>query len=188
MLDSSTVDCLIKFKTTSDQDPFLITLAPFDSSSSSGIKMHTNYSNLLMNSSPLANQVAGQIVSYTSLVMGAQYCTHLFTVLILKQYARLIQWDRGGALVMVLIYFNTESYLLDFLIRFNNLTPAAHGHDLTVCVATDSQLRRAQALQPFAKASLLTVTITNHSRMRGPSPFIICTPYAQPYIPVGHWT
>ena len=178
MLDSSTVDCLIEFKTTSDQDPFLITPAPFDSSGSSSIKMHTNYSNLLMNPSPLANQVAGQIVSYTSLVMGAQYHTHLFTVLILKQYARLIRWDRGGALVTVPIYFNTESYLLDFLICFNNLTPAARSRDLTVCVATDSQSQKAQALEPFMKASLLTVTITDHSRMRGPSPFIICTLYA----------
>ena len=86
------------------------------------------------------------------------------------------------------IYFNTESYLLDFLIRFNNLTPTACGRDLTVCVATDSQLRKAQALEPFAKASLLTVTITDHSRMRGPSPFIIYTSYAQPHIPVGRWT
>ena len=38
------------------------------------------------------------------------------------------------------------------------------------------------------KASLLTVTITNHSRMRGPSPFIICALYAQPHILVGCWT
>ena len=72
--------------------------------------------------------------------MGAQYRTHLFTVLILKEYARLIQCDHGSALVMVPIYFDTESYLLDFLIHFNNLTPAARSCDLTVCIATDSQL------------------------------------------------
>jgi len=41
--------------------------------------------------------------------MGAQYRTHIFSVLICEDYARLIRWDRGGAIVTEPIKYNEES-------------------------------------------------------------------------------
>jgi hypothetical protein len=142
-----------------------------------------------MAATPLAHQVAGQITSYASLVMSAQYRTHLFTVLILKEYARLIRWDRGGALVTEPIYHDGQPHLLDFFIRFNDATRAARGRDLTVRPANSTERRKVRGLQPFAKASsFLTITISDPSRRKDASNFIICAPYAQPDIPAGRWT
>jgi hypothetical protein len=160
VLNSSTVDCLIEFKTTSDQDPFLVKAAPpappapvdsnnsnnssdsSDSSDSCAGQTRVICSNPFMAATPLAHQVAGQITSYASLVMSAQYHTHLFTVLILKEYARLIQWDHGGALVTEPIYHDGHLHLLDFLIRFNDATHAACGCDPTVRPANSTERRK----------------------------------------------
>jgi len=207
VLNSSTVDCLIEFKTTSDQDPFLVKAAPpappapvdsnnsnnssdsSDSSDSRAGQTRVICSNPFMAATPLAHQVAGQITSYASLVMSAQYRTHLFTVLILKEYARLIRWDRGGALVTEPIYHDGHPHLLDFLIRFNDAMRAARGRDPTVHPANSTERRKVRGLQPFAKASsFLTITISDLSRRETASNLIICAPYAQPDIPAGRWT
>jgi hypothetical protein len=63
---------------------------------------------------------AGQITAYASFVLGSQYHTHLFLILIFKTYARLIRWDCGGAVITGLINYDTQSHLFDFVIRYDN--------------------------------------------------------------------
>ena len=153
-LNLSIVDCLIEFKTTSDQDLFLVQLPPLaplasvnSSDSSDSYDFHAGQtrivcSNPFMAATPLAHHVAGQITSYASLVMSAQYRTHLFTILILNKFARLIRWDCSGALITEPIYHDGQPHLLDFLIRFNDATPAARSCNPTVHPANSTEWRK----------------------------------------------
>ncbi|KAG0695915.1 hypothetical protein DFH29DRAFT_813668 [Suillus ampliporus] len=49
----------------------------------------------------IAFDTLGQITSYASAQLGAQYRTHTFSVLIVHNCARIIRWDREGAIVTV---------------------------------------------------------------------------------------
>ena len=77
--------------------------------------------------------------------MGAQYRTHVFMVLIVKDYARLIQWDRSGVVVTESIKFNEQQHLYDFFICYNTARPNVRGHDPTVDIPTDAKVKRAKA-------------------------------------------
>ncbi|KAH8983236.1 hypothetical protein EDB92DRAFT_1803960, partial [Lactarius akahatsu] len=48
---------------------------------------------------------AGQITTYAALQLDCQYCTHIFSILIIRDYAQLIQWDLSGAIVTAPIYY-----------------------------------------------------------------------------------
>jgi len=42
--------------------------------------------------------MGGQITAYATMLLGNQHRTHAFSVLVIQDYARLIRWDRGGAI------------------------------------------------------------------------------------------
>ena len=177
-LDSCLVDFVIEFKTAWNQDPF----------SREWVESTNNERNPLMNSAPLAHNVAGQITAYATMVLGAQYRTHTFSVLIIKDYARLIRWDRTGAIVTEPIAYDTESFLFDFFIRYNNVDKEVRGHDLTVRRASKVEGEAAQEfLEPDAQEPLLSITIplpgSEESRQ-----YIVPSPCARPAIPTGRWT
>ena len=100
-LDSSLVEFSIEFKTSLDHNPF--TLKPILSESDP-------LENPFMSTSSHGVQTAGQITAYASFALSAQYRTHLFLILIIKDFAKLIRWDRGGAVVTEPIYFNKGSH------------------------------------------------------------------------------
>ncbi|KAG2086012.1 uncharacterized protein F5147DRAFT_588717, partial [Suillus discolor] len=60
----------------------------------------------------------GQIMSYAAAQLAAQYRTHAFSVLIICNRARLIRWDREGAIVTNTFNYHHEPYLADFFYRF----------------------------------------------------------------------
>ncbi|KAG1854333.1 hypothetical protein C8R48DRAFT_610055, partial [Suillus tomentosus] len=60
----------------------------------------------------------GQITSYAAAQLGAQYRSHAFSVLIVRDRARIIRWDREGAIVTGAINYNTEPHLADFFHRY----------------------------------------------------------------------
>ncbi|KAG2048865.1 hypothetical protein BDR06DRAFT_894752, partial [Suillus hirtellus] len=60
----------------------------------------------------------GQITSYAAAQLGAQYRSHAFSVLIVCDRARIIRWDREGAIVTSAIKYNTEPHLADFFQRY----------------------------------------------------------------------
>jgi len=132
----------------------------------------------------------GQIIAYTTTLLSNQYRTHAFSVLIIKDYARLIRWDRGGAIITEPIYYNTESYLFDFLVCYDHASKEARGHDPTVGPPTDDEERAARRLTELVNAkSLLSVTIQDPKSHKSRC-FIISGPRAQPDIrvPTGRWT
>jgi len=88
--------------------------------------------NALTGTKSCACKTAGQITAYAAVLLGAQYRTHAFSILIFKDYTRLLRWDRSGVVVTAPVYYNSESYLFDFLIRYDNASKETCGHDLTV--------------------------------------------------------
>jgi hypothetical protein len=166
----SLVEFPIEFKTTVDQDPFVVNPVP-----SSDTHPMTKYP--FMSTTSQGCLTAGQITAYATSILSAQYRTHIFFVLILKPFARLIRWDRGGAVVTAPIYYDQEPHLFDFFIRYDAATHDVRGHDLTVRFPTDGESQRARELSDLADAkSLLTITIPDPDQLQESSTYIICGP------------
>ncbi|THU98068.1 hypothetical protein K435DRAFT_753274 [Dendrothele bispora CBS 962.96] len=68
-----------------------------------------------------------------------QHRNHFFTVFIRGSTARLIRWDRAGAIVTEEFNYGQESYLADFYWRFTHATAKARGHDTTVRRLSDTK-------------------------------------------------
>ena len=130
----------------------------------------------------------GQIISYATLLLGSQYRTHTFSVLIVKDHARLIRWDCSSAIVMEPIKYNKDSSLFDFLVRYNNTDRAMCGHNPTIDSPTEDEERDAQMLDDLAHAKfLLLITIQDPITLEQ-CRYIVSGPHPQPTIPAGHWT
>ncbi|KAI0359597.1 hypothetical protein OH77DRAFT_1040392 [Trametes cingulata] len=76
--------------------------------------------------------VLGQIMSYAVLVFDNQHRTHHFTLIIFEEMARIVRWDRSGAIFSEHFnYVNNPAMLARFLWRFTRLSAAQRGHDPT---------------------------------------------------------
>src|SRR6266702_4237890 len=118
--------------------------------------------NPFMSTSSPCCQVAGQITAYATLVLSAQYRMHTFLILIFKKYARLIQWDCGGTVITVPMYYDDETHLLNFFIHYDHANPKTHSHDSTISPPTKDEDQNAQMLSDLASAKLLlTITIAD---------------------------
>ena len=170
-LNLSCINFVIKFKHKLESDPFANSL------SEQGV------------SSPFACPkgpaltILGQLTAYATSILSAQYCMHMFMIFIVKDYARLIQWDCNGAVFTHPIYFNNESHLIDFFTCYNITNHEAQGHNTTVSSASLQDVAIAQANIPklWKANKFLDVTILDQH-------FIIPSPESTPDIPVGHWT
>jgi Fungal protein kinase len=171
-LNLSCVDFVIEFKRSLDLDPFINDSKPGES------KPYT------CPEGPV-RKTLGQLTAYATSIMSGQYRTHTFMVFIVKDYARLIRWDRSGALFTKPIYYNKESHLFDFFIRYDTADREARGHDITVSPASSQDVALAQAnvpeLQRVPVNECLDVTISNEH-------FIIPSPETVAGIPVGRCT
>ena len=142
-----------------------------------------------MNTTHQGILTAGQITAYATSALGAQYRTHIFLILIIKNVARLIRWDRGGAVVTAPIDYDKEPFLLDFLICYNYASPEARGHDVTVGSITNDEDREVRMLPDFALAkSLLVITMPDSHQPQETNRYVVCGPSARPDIPAGRWT
>ncbi|KAF8490092.1 hypothetical protein F5888DRAFT_1869004, partial [Russula emetica] len=179
-LDLSRVDFVIEMK--SEADPFVLKVPsnPRDHTSNSGDDLNS-----------FLHLTSGQITAYAMAIMSAQYRTHTFSVLIMKDYARLIRWDRSGAVVTEPIYYNSQPHLFDFLVRYGIADPEVRGHDSTVhSSSTPEEIALARAIVPELKdvESFLVLTIPDDSDRPSERRYIISSPEPRPEIPVGRWT
>jgi len=181
-LDFSCLDFIIEFKRL---DPFCEPVAVNDPGSSANNPDAAKNPFLCSNSDKRV--ILGQLTAYASMILSSQYRTHVFMVLIVKKYARLIRWDRGGAVVTGPIPFADQPHLHDFLIRYDIADPEARGHDSTVGLPTNDEITCAKASVPELSGakSFLAVTISDH---QSSNRYIISSPESRPLIPVGRWT
>jgi hypothetical protein len=176
-LDSSLAEFFIEFKTKKHDDPFRLkpTADNTEADNTEGRLMHMAKGE--------ASTVTGQITAYTTSILGTQYRTHTFLVLIVEKFARLIRWDRGGAVVTERIYYDTEPHLFEFLIRYNYADSSMRGHDVTVHDATADEAREARIVVKELQNVNRLVTVDIQGQH-----YVIGAPCARPEIPVGRWT
>uniref|UniRef100_A0A0W0F2R1 Fungal-type protein kinase domain-containing protein n=1 Tax=Moniliophthora roreri TaxID=221103 RepID=A0A0W0F2R1_MONRR len=95
-----------------------------------------------------ATATEAQMDTYAGSVMSSQFRTHLFSVWISNKHARLIRWDRGGAIVSQKFDYAEEPHLADFLWRFSFADAEARGHDPCIKLANDQDpnVERAKSL------------------------------------------
>ncbi|KAH9989993.1 hypothetical protein BJV77DRAFT_920907, partial [Russula vinacea] len=60
----------------------------------------------------------GQITLYAAAQLGSQFCTHLYSVFMTVGKARILRWDRSGAIVTDSIDINRAPHLVEFFHRY----------------------------------------------------------------------
>jgi len=179
-LDFSLIDIFIEFKTSLNQDPF--------SQKQRSKNPRGAGWNPLMSTTSEACRVGGQIVSYATTLLGAQYRTHAFSVIITGPFARLIRWDRSGAIVTEQIEYETAPFLFDFLLRYDIASKEMRGHDCTVSRPRKEEEKKAREFLGLADAEpLLSITMPDLYSLE-PRNFIFPRPCAKPNIPAGRCT
>ncbi|GBE82934.1 hypothetical protein SCP_0413210 [Sparassis crispa] len=73
----------------------------------------------------------GQIISYAKMLFSRQHRCFAFTILILRDFARIIRWDRAGTVITNKFKYTNTEYLGKFLWRFCNMTDKQQGYDTT---------------------------------------------------------
>ncbi|TFY69116.1 hypothetical protein EVG20_g3296 [Dentipellis fragilis] len=91
-------------------------------------------------------EARGQLISYASAHMSLQFRCFCFSVCLIDQKdARLIRWDRSGAIVSERFDMTKDgNALVEFLWRFNHLSYAQRGHDPSVTVASSAEKALAE--------------------------------------------
>ncbi|KAG1866120.1 hypothetical protein F4604DRAFT_1928133 [Suillus subluteus] len=133
----------------------------------------------------------GQITSYASAQLGAQYRTHAFSVLIIRNRARIIRWDREGAIITDIFDYNHEPHLADFIYRYARASPAMRSVDTSVSPASteDAALARTALNLPAATCMFkLAVPKDPAVEESGLLTLIVPQPVAKGFPPVGRWT
>ncbi|KAI9430286.1 hypothetical protein H4582DRAFT_2087211 [Lactarius indigo] len=156
--DSASSDFCIEFKFRAEEDAFSTDFTDEGPAVSSPTR--------IMSQKPKGITTAGQITTYTALQLDCQYRTHVFSVLVVKDYARLIRWDRSGAIVTAPIYYQHDPVLLDFFTLYDQAERPVRGHDISVRVARQAEtLKAACASNEFLiSQELLVVTVPLQGR------------------------
>ena len=94
--------------------------------------------------SAAAIEILGQITTYVGAQMSAQFCTHVFSILLMCQQAWILQWDRKGVVVMEPIHYCDNTALLNFLSCYLQASPSECGVDTMILHTTKQEAKRAR--------------------------------------------
>lgn len=87
-----------------------------------------------------------QIAKYSSEIQLRQHRTHLFSLFICGMYARILRWDRTGAIVSEVIDLKKDwKVLYTFIYRFSKMSPSKQGYDTTAELATEDEIKKLRA-------------------------------------------
>ncbi|KZT18033.1 hypothetical protein NEOLEDRAFT_1143908, partial [Neolentinus lepideus HHB14362 ss-1] len=95
-----------------------------------------------------AIQARGQLVDYANFQWEYQHRAFLFQVIIFKNYARLLRYDRSGVIVSARFKYQETPYLAQFLSRFSAMSGDQRGKDPTVSIATSEEIALAKSILP----------------------------------------
>ncbi|KZP11490.1 hypothetical protein FIBSPDRAFT_756593, partial [Athelia psychrophila] len=86
-----------------------------------------------------------QMSDYAAASMGLRFRTHLLSVFICGNYARLLCWDRGGAMFTERINYTKDAApIMEFFHRYSNATSKKRGLDPTISKPSDDEHKAAQ--------------------------------------------
>ena len=146
--DSSLAEIFIEFKWQSPNDPFC------------DVTDHLKLPKSFLRQSNAARDTLGQITSYAAAQLGSQFRTHIYSVFIVKNFARLLRWDRSGTIVTEAIEYNESSLLVDFFRRYSKASPEMCGKDQSVSAVMPTEADEArQALKLDNGVPLLKLAV-----------------------------
>jgi hypothetical protein len=172
--DSALAEIFIEFKWDPQDDPF-----------GDVHDLGSNHRSFLRDTNA-AYDTLGQITSYAAAQLGAQFRTHVFSIFILRDTARLLRWDRSGTIVTEVIKYNECDILAEFFFRYSRAPPAMRGKDESVSdpLLTEKVAAR-DALQLDEKTPLVKLSIPDADGVRY---FVTSAPKATPNTPPGRAT
>ncbi|KZV75334.1 hypothetical protein PENSPDRAFT_647137 [Peniophora sp. CONT] len=88
--------------------------------------------------------VRGQLIDYNVHHFSQQPRVSSIQLLLIHKYARLIWWDRAGAVVSEAFEWTKGTVFAEFLYRFNLLSRKQRGIDTSVRMASDEEARKAR--------------------------------------------
>lgn len=128
---SPVLELCIIFRSSTAYDPFDDSNVMMTTSDSKGSVSPS--SPFERDHSTRGNQTKSQITSTALAHLEAHFRAFVFSVLILKDEARLIRWDHAGAIVTNRFNYVDNSHLLvEFFWRFAHLTRGERGHDASM--------------------------------------------------------
>ncbi|KAG1726334.1 hypothetical protein EDD22DRAFT_961450 [Suillus occidentalis] len=130
----------------------------------------------------------GQITSYAAAQLGAQYRSHAFSVLIVRDRARIIRWDREGAIISSCIRYNTEPHLADFFYRYARASPELRGIDTSVSPASAREAALARLWLKLSNTTRMFKVSVPRADGSGVLTLIIPQPTALGFPPAGRGT
>ncbi|KAG1774991.1 hypothetical protein EV702DRAFT_1199840 [Suillus placidus] len=174
--DISKVEVHIKFKWNDASDTFT---------------RHPGVDKPIVSQTDKGFDTLGQITTYAAAQLSVQYCTHIFSVLIIHNRACLIRWDREGAIITNAFDYQHKPHLADFFYHFARASPALRGVDTSVTPASDEEAtltRTALKLDPTTHMFKVAVPRDPAVEDSGWLTLIIPQPVAKGYPLVGRWT
>ena len=122
---------------------------------------HDNYSPHFEHDTEASEDTKGQITSYAVAQLATQFRTHIFTILVCGGYARILRWDRSGAVVTAAFDY-CDRYLGEFFWRYDCASPGDRGMDLSISKPSEAEGKLArQYLKCSLQASLLKFAVYN---------------------------
>jgi hypothetical protein len=144
--DISLIDVHIEFKMDPNDDPFR-DAEPSDNTDDDDDDDDDDASRGALpfeNNTRTSADTMGQITCYSTQQLASQFRTHAFSVLICRDRARLIHWDRSGAVVTRSFSYVEEPWLSTFFWRYTHSSPAARGLDQSVTMPSDADATHVQ--------------------------------------------
>jgi len=172
-MDVAHTEIIIEFKWHQSDNPFC---EPYP------LPGDLNWSTFLCDNKT-GHDTLGQITSYVAAQLGSQFRTHIYSVLIVKDYARLIQWDQTGTIVTEAI---RDSALAEFFRRYRKVGPEVNSVNTTVTVPAYEEICLARkSLDLVENVPLMKITVPAG---KSEWSYIAHTPKAEPYTPPGRAT
>ncbi|KAF9261498.1 hypothetical protein L218DRAFT_1078701 [Marasmius fiardii PR-910] len=114
-----------------------------------------------------------QMATYAGAILCSQFRTHLFSIQVTRTRARLLRWDREGAVVTSSFVFAEEPYLVEFIKRFAKASREDRGHDpcVTEVEDLDLQTKVREALEDCSQYKNFNFTFPNEQANEKPVTF-----------------
>jgi len=141
-MDSSRIEVAIVVKPDESHDPFK-DLHPLD-------ERPTTDSNTTVEADTSEGmKTLGQMATYVEAQMAQQLRPWAFSVVILGRYARLVRWDRSGAIFTSRFDHETSSHLERFFTSYGSLDDRSRGVDTSVTILEEGDQRAEAAKNGF---------------------------------------
>jgi hypothetical protein len=127
--DFSRMETFVEFKLEAAADPFIDPEDPLIPN------------NDFERDTEAARLLRGQLSSYVAALSGSQFRVHVFTILICGRLARLMRWDRNGAIVTRAFDYTKVNYLGLFLQSYNQEVDH-RGHDPSIAIPSANKVNK----------------------------------------------